>query len=136
MSAVGDALESPSATGRIVEGMVVPYGQWLEVDNPREGHSRALGTRIAPQELRAPATDEGLLRRQAPLGFGPVGSNFGNNQARHLPTSLRRPPQGKKPPSRSARPRPRTTRMRVRPGRRSNPTAEPLSTMTAPLTTA
>jgi hypothetical protein len=126
MSAVGDALESPSATGRIVEGMVVPYGQWLEVDNPREGHFLE---RWAPGSLRK---SFGLLRRMK--GYfdakhrcvsGPVGSNFGNNQARHLPTSLRRPPQGKKPPSRSARPRPRTTRMRVRPGRRSNPTADP-----------
>jgi phage head maturation protease len=57
MSALGDALPTPVATERMIEGLVVPYGQWLEVDNPREGHFLE---RFAPGSLRK---SFGLLRR-------------------------------------------------------------------------
>jgi phage head maturation protease len=57
MSAVGDALPAPAAIERTIEGQVVPYGQWLEVDNPREGHFLE---RFAPGSLR---TSFGFLRR-------------------------------------------------------------------------
>jgi phage head maturation protease len=38
MSATDYLLEAPTTTGRIVEGLVVPYDRWLEVDNSREGN--------------------------------------------------------------------------------------------------
>jgi phage head maturation protease len=57
MSTVGDALPTPVAVERVVEGLLVPYGEWLEVENSREGHF--LET-FAPGSLRK---SFGFLRR-------------------------------------------------------------------------
>jgi len=54
---IGDALPAPVATERTIEGQVVPWNQWLEVDNPREGH---FIERFLPGSLRK---SFGLLRR-------------------------------------------------------------------------
>jgi phage head maturation protease len=43
------ALETPVPVERIVEGLLVPFGEWLEVDNAREGHFME---RFAPGSLR------------------------------------------------------------------------------------
>jgi phage head maturation protease len=57
VSAAGDALPTPVPVERMVEGMVVPFGVWQEIDNPREGH---FIERFAVGSLRR---SFGLLRR-------------------------------------------------------------------------
>jgi phage head maturation protease len=57
MSTLGDALPTPEAVERMVEGMVVPFGVWQEIDSPREGK---FVERFAPGSLRK---SFGLLRR-------------------------------------------------------------------------
>jgi hypothetical protein len=52
-----DALPVPSTPERLIEGLVVPFNRWLEVNNSREGHFME---RFLPGSLRK---SFGLLRR-------------------------------------------------------------------------